>query len=91
MEELPFEELTYSLWVDDSFVPRKMSSDMGGIGSLEVRPFGVGKPVEIEAPPADQVGRVGRRDGGGWHSSGLTAQVAVGLSPSRDHEGIGVL
>jgi hypothetical protein len=57
-EELPFEELTYSLWVDDNFVARKMSSDLGGMGSMEIRVFDLGEPVEIEAPPADQVGEL---------------------------------
>jgi hypothetical protein len=38
-----------------NFVARKMSSDLGGLGSLDVRIFDVGERVEIEAAPADQV------------------------------------
>jgi hypothetical protein len=32
-----------------------MTSDLGGCGTMDITAFGYGKPVEIEAPPADQV------------------------------------
>ena len=53
-DELPFDEVTYSLWVDDDLV-RRIQSDLAGYGSTDGRIFAYGEPVEIEAPPSDQV------------------------------------
>jgi hypothetical protein len=54
-EDLPFDEVTYSLWVDGDDLVRRVTSDLGGYGTAEATIFGYGEPVEIEAPPADQV------------------------------------
>jgi hypothetical protein len=54
-EDLPFDELTYSLWVGDDDLVRRMTSDLGGYGTTDTTIFGYGEPVEIEAPPAGQV------------------------------------
>jgi hypothetical protein len=54
-EDLPFDELTHSLWVGDDDLVRRMTSDLGGYGTTDTTIFGYGEPVEIEAPPADQV------------------------------------
>jgi hypothetical protein len=54
-EDLPIDELTYSLWVGDDDLVRRMTSDLGGYGAMDVKAFGWGEPVVIEAPPADQV------------------------------------
>jgi hypothetical protein len=53
--ELPAEELTYSLWVDEDALSRRLTSDLAGEGSMEMTFFDYGEPVEVEAPPADQV------------------------------------
>lgn len=49
------EALTFSLWIDGDMLPRKMTGDLGGIGTLEMRFFDFGEPVEVEAPPEDEV------------------------------------
>jgi hypothetical protein len=54
-EDLPFDEVTYSLWVDDDNLLRRYTNDFGGYVTSDVTLFGYGEPVEIEAPPADQV------------------------------------
>jgi hypothetical protein len=54
-EDVPFDEVTYSLWVDGDDLVRRINSDLAGYGTTDVTIFGYGEPVEIEAPPADQV------------------------------------
>jgi lipoprotein LprG len=54
-EDLPFDEVTYSLWVDGDDLVRRITSDLAGYGTTDTSIFGYGEPVEIEAPPADQV------------------------------------
>jgi hypothetical protein len=54
-EAPPVDELTFSLWVDGDALPRRMSSDLDGYGAMEMTFFDYREPVEVEAPPADQV------------------------------------
>jgi hypothetical protein len=54
-EDLPFGDLTYSLWVDDDYLPRMLRSDLGGFGEMEMRFSNFGADVDVEAPPADDV------------------------------------
>ncbi|MFW6090606.1 MAG: hypothetical protein ACODAF_01945 [Actinomycetota bacterium] len=49
------EELTYSLWLDGDMLTRKMSADLGGGDSMEMLLFDFGEPVDVEAPPEDEV------------------------------------
>lgn len=55
VDELPFDEITYSLWVDGDALPRRITSDIGGMGAVELRFFDYGEPVDIEAPAEDDV------------------------------------
>jgi hypothetical protein len=54
-EDLPIDELTYTLWVDGDDLLRRITSDLGGHGTMDITAFGYGESVEIEAPPTDQV------------------------------------
>jgi hypothetical protein len=54
-EDLPFDAVTQSMWVDEDNVVRRITSDLGGYGTMDTRYFAYGEPVEIEAPPWDQV------------------------------------
>lgn len=51
------EEVGYDLWFDDEFRIRQMEMvmDMETPVSVEAQMFDWGQPVEIEAPPADQI------------------------------------
>jgi hypothetical protein len=53
-EDLPYDEVTYTLWVDGDDQLRRYTNDFGNI-TADTTIFGYGEPVEIEAPPADQV------------------------------------
>lgn len=48
-------QMTEDLWFDDDGHMSKMSMDMGSTGSVDAEMTDYGKPVHIEAPPADQV------------------------------------
>jgi hypothetical protein len=48
------DEVTYSLFVDDEALTRLMRSDLGGLGTMEMRFFDYGEDVTVEEPPADQ-------------------------------------
>lgn len=50
-EEVPFDELTYSLWVDDDHLPCQLVSDLGGAGEVQMRFENFGADVDIAAPP----------------------------------------
>ena len=54
-EDLPFDEVTYTLWVDGDDLLRRCTNDFGGYITTDTTIFGYGEPVVIEAPPADQV------------------------------------
>jgi hypothetical protein len=54
-EDLPVDEVTYSLWIDGDDLVRRLTSDLAGYGTTDLTIFAYGEPVEIEAPPADQV------------------------------------
>jgi hypothetical protein len=54
-EEAPFDELTYTLWVDEDYLPRRLTSDLGGLGEIEMRFSNFGVDVEVEAPSVDEV------------------------------------
>jgi hypothetical protein len=54
-EDLPVDEVTYSLWIDGDDLVRRLTSDLAGYGTTDITIFGYGEPVEIEAPPPDQV------------------------------------
>jgi hypothetical protein len=54
-EDLPFDEVTYTLWVDGDDLLRRYTNDFGGYITTDTTIFGYGEPVVIEAPPADQV------------------------------------
>jgi hypothetical protein len=53
-EDLPFDEVIYSLWIDDDDLLRRYTNDLGEV-TTDTTIFGYGEPVEIEAPPPDQV------------------------------------
>lgn len=62
LKELPAEadppsEVAYDLWFDDEMRVRQMNMtmDMATPVSVEAKLFAWGEPVEIEAPPADEV------------------------------------
>jgi hypothetical protein len=48
-------ELDYDLWLDDDDRIRQMQLDLGDTGSVEVHLTDWDEPVDIEAPPADQI------------------------------------
>lgn len=52
---VPTGDITYSLWVDGDQLPRRITADLGEAGSMEMRFFDFGEPVEVEAPPEDEV------------------------------------
>jgi HSP20 family molecular chaperone IbpA len=54
-EDLPVDEVTYSLWIDGDDLVRRVTSDLAGYGTTDLTIFAYGESVEIEAPPADQV------------------------------------
>jgi hypothetical protein len=54
-EDLPFDEMTYTMWVDSDGLLRRYTNDLEGYVTTDTTIFGYGEPVEIEAPPADQV------------------------------------
>lgn len=47
--------LVYQVWLDDEDRMRQASLDMGDLGKMRMQVFDWGKPVDIQAPPADQV------------------------------------
>lgn len=51
----PAEAITFSVWLDDDALLRKLTSDLAGVGSMEMRLFDFGEPVDVEAPPEDEV------------------------------------
>lgn len=52
--EVP-ERLVYRVWLDGEDRMRQAVMDMGDLGSMKMQVFDWGKPVDIQAPPADQV------------------------------------
>jgi hypothetical protein len=48
-------ELDYDLWLDDDDRIRQMQLDLGDTGQIEVHLTDWDEPVDIEAPPADQI------------------------------------
>lgn len=52
---VPFDSISYSLFVDGDALLRKLSTDLGGMGTMEMRFFDFGASVEVEAPPEDEV------------------------------------
>lgn len=54
-ESMMPQELAYDLWFDDEGRMRRMTSDMGALGSIEMTLDDWGTEVDIQAPPADQV------------------------------------
>ena len=54
-EDLPADEVTYSLFVDDEALAREMRADLGGQGTMTMRFFDYGADVTVEEPPADKV------------------------------------
>lgn len=60
--ELPIDEITYSFWVDDEYLPVSIGFDMeieGVTLTMEMRFSDWGEPVTIEAPPASDVTDIG--------------------------------
>ena len=53
-EGVELDEVTYSLFVDDDALTRLVRSDLGGLGTMEMRFFDYGEDVTVEEPPADQ-------------------------------------
>jgi hypothetical protein len=54
-EQLPVDEVTQSLFVDDDQLAREMRTDLGGMGTVTMRFFDYGTDVTVEAPADDQV------------------------------------
>lgn len=54
-ENAPFDEAEYTLWLDSGFLLRKLEAGLDGLKYMDMRFFGFGEPVDVEAPPADQV------------------------------------
>ncbi len=52
--QLP-KKLTYQVWLDDEDRMRRTSMDMGKLGTMQMDVFDWGQPVDISAPPANQV------------------------------------
>jgi hypothetical protein len=53
-EDVEVDEVTYSLFVDDEALTRSLRSDLGGLGTMEMRLFDYGEEVTVEEPPADK-------------------------------------
>jgi hypothetical protein len=53
-EDVELDEVTYSLFVDDDALTRLVRSDLGGLGTMEMRFFDYGEDVTVEEPPADK-------------------------------------
>jgi len=53
-EGLP-ETLDYDLWLDDEDRMRQVKIDMGETGAVDMEIYDWDEPVEIEAPPADEI------------------------------------
>jgi hypothetical protein len=51
------DSLTYTYWVDDEDLPVRVTTDMGGLGAMDMSFSDWGEPVEIEAPPAGQISK----------------------------------
>lgn len=61
-DQIPIDELTYSLWVDDDYLPYRINFDMGeeaGGVKMELTMADFGKDVTIEAPAEDDFVPVG--------------------------------
>ena len=54
-EDVPVDEVTYSLFVDDDALTRLLRTDLAEQGTMEMRFFDYGEDVTVEEPPADQV------------------------------------
>lgn len=54
-EDAPFDEAEYTLWVDSDWLVRKIEAGLDGVKFMDMRLFDFGEPVDVEAPPADQV------------------------------------
>lgn len=54
-EQLPSDELTQSLFVDDDLLMRELRTDLAGMGAMTMRFFDYGTDVTVEAPADDQV------------------------------------
>jgi hypothetical protein len=57
-EDAPFDEAEYTLWLDSDLLLRKMEAGLDGMMFMDMRLFDIGEPVDVEAPPADQVGEL---------------------------------
>lgn len=51
----PADKVTYEIWLDGDNRLRKMTADMGPLGTMEMTVSDFGKDVSIEAPSPDQV------------------------------------
>jgi len=47
--------LDYTFWLNDENLPLRIAIDMGGLGTVEMDITGWGEPVDIQAPPANQI------------------------------------
>ena len=56
--------IEYDLWLDDQDVTRKATMDMGDLGTMTMTVDALGEPVQIEAPPANQIAKVPGMMGG---------------------------
>jgi hypothetical protein len=54
-EDAPFDEAEYTLWVDSDWLVRKIEAGLDGVKFMDMQLFDFGEPVDVEAPPADQV------------------------------------
>lgn len=54
-EDLPFDEATYSLFIDDDALTRLVRTDLGDQGTTEMRFFDYGAEITVEEPPSDRV------------------------------------
>lgn len=86
-EDLPINELTYSMWLDDKYLPHRITFDMGeeaeGV-AMEINLTDFGGDVKVEAPPKDKVIPVGELIDSLLKSGDITeedlAQLQEGLS-----------
>jgi hypothetical protein len=57
-EDAPFDEAEYTLWLDSGYLVRKVEAGLDGVKFMEMRLFDFGEPIDVEAPPPDQVGEL---------------------------------
>ncbi|WP_020575514.1 hypothetical protein [Actinopolymorpha alba] len=59
LESQGIKEIKYSLWLDDESLPVRVSMQLpGAAGGMDLVYYDWGKPVDISAPPASQVGKL---------------------------------